>query len=144
MKILSILFAGLMLPLSLIAENSTTVGAYTIHHNALTTDILTPEVASTYQIQRSKSRAMINIAVLKQDAEGARYAVAARVTLQARSLVGHIRDLKLREIREGKAIYYIADFPVADREHLHFTTSVIPTGETYPIKANFQQQFYTR
>jgi hypothetical protein len=144
MKILSLLFASLMLPLSLIAENSTTIGAYSIHHNAITTDILTPEVASTYQIQRSKNRAMINIAILKQDAEGTQHPVAARVTLQARNLVGHIRDLNLREIREGKAIYYIADFPVADREHLQFTTSVIPTGESYPIKANFQQQFYTR
>ena len=147
MKILSVLFSSLilsLLSLNAFAENSTTAGEYTIHHNALTTDVLTPQVASTYQIQRSKSRAMINIAVLKKDAEGKQHSVSAKVTLQSRSLVGHIRDISLREIREAGAIYYIADFSVADREHLHFKVTVLPTGQTYPIQANFQQQFYTR
>ncbi len=144
MKIISLLFASLLLPFSLFAENSTTAGEYIIHHNALTTDTLTPQVASTYQIQRSKSRGMVNIAVLKTNAAGKQQAVSAKVTLQSRSLVGHIHDIKLREIREADAIYYIADFPVADREHLHFKTTILPTGQTYPIQASFQQQFYTR
>ena len=47
------------------AENSTAIKGYLIHHNALTTDVLTPEIASHYQIQRSKSQALINIAVQK-------------------------------------------------------------------------------
>ena len=144
MKILSLLFASLLFSWNLFAENSTTVGDYTIHHNTLTTDTLTPQIASTYQIQRSKSRGMVNIAILKTTAAGKPEPVSANVTLASRNLVGHIRDIPLREIRQGDAIYYIADFPVADREHLHFKTTVIPVGQTYPIQAIFQQQFYTR
>jgi len=144
MKILSILLSSLLLPFGLLAENSTTAGAYTIHHNAITTDTLTPQVANAYKIQRSKSRAMINIAVLKTQQDGRKQPVTAKITLQSRNLIGHIRAIQLREIREAEAIYYIADFPVADREHLHFKASVIPAGQTYPVQANFQQQFYTR
>jgi hypothetical protein len=144
MKIVSLLLSSLLLPLSLLAQNSTTVGDYTIHYNALTTDSLTPEIASNYQIQRSKSRALINIAVLKRDQMGIHRPVSAEVTLQSRSLVGHIRDIPLREIREDKAIYYIADFSVADREHLHFNADVTPQGQHYPTQIHFQHQFYTR
>ena len=144
MKILSLLFASLLFSWNLFAENSTTAGEYIIHHNALTTDTLTPQIASAYQIQRSKSRGMVNIAVLKTDSAGKPQPVSAKVTLASRNLVGQIRDIPLREIRQAEAIYYIADFPVADREHLHFKTTVLAAGQTYPIEASFQQQFYTR
>ncbi len=144
MKVLSLLLSSLLLPLSLLAQNSTTVGDYTIYYNALTTDSLTPEIASTYKIQRSKSRALINIAILKKDQLGVHRPVSANVSLQSRSLVGHIRTIPLREIREDKAIYYIADFAVADREHLHFNADVTPQGQHYPTQIHFQHQFYTR
>lgn len=144
MKILSLLLSSLLLPLSLMAQNSTTVGDYTVYYNALTTDSLTPEIASNYRIQRSKGRALINIAVLKKDQLGVHRPVSADVSLKSRNLVGHMRDIPLREIREDKAIYYIADFVVADREHLHFDADVIPQGQHYPIQIHFQHQFYTR
>ena len=62
-----LLAAGLLalaLPVAALAENSTLVGGYTIHHNAMTTDTLTPQIAQMYDIQRSANRGMISVTVL--------------------------------------------------------------------------------
>jgi hypothetical protein len=42
------------------------VDDYTIHFNAVSTDILTPEIARTYDIVRSKNRAFLNVSVRKK------------------------------------------------------------------------------
>ena len=60
------LASALLPPLSALAENSTTAGGFTIHHNAFTTSTLTPEVAKAYGIQRSKFRGMLNVSVIKE------------------------------------------------------------------------------
>ncbi len=138
--LLAILFAGLVQ-----AENATQSGAYTIHHNALTSDTLSPQTAQAYGIQRSTSRGMLNISVIRNKAGTSGEAVSAQIALQASNLIGQKRaDIQLREVREQNAIYYIADFPVAHREHLIFNLEVIPEGETAALRARFEQEFYTR
>ena len=58
---------ALLLPSLASAENSTHTGGYTIHHNAITTDSLPAQVASSYGIQRSKSRALLNVSVIHDE-----------------------------------------------------------------------------
>ena len=141
---IALLCALLLLPASLLAENSTRQGQYTIHHNALTTDVLTPAIASQYGIERSTGRGMVNISVIREQAGTTGTPVSATVTLKARNLIGQQRDFPLREVREQAAIYYIADFLVGDRERLIFDIEVEVPGETYPLKARFEQEFFTR
>jgi len=141
-KFTALLGFFLLLPLGAHAENSTRTNGYTIHHNAVTTDVLPPGTASLYQIQRSKRRALVNISVMKDQAGAAGMPVTADVTLKARNLIGQTRDILLREIREGSAIYYIADFPVGDRERLDFSLEVLPEGETRVLQAGFRQEFF--
>lgn len=144
MKRILILLAGLFAGL-VQAENATQAADYTIHHNALTTDSLSPAVAQAYGIQRSTSRGMLNIAVLRKKSGSMGEPVAARIEVKAHNLIGQKRqDIQLREVREANAIYYIADFPVAHREHLVFELDVIPEGESEPLRARFDQEFYTR
>jgi hypothetical protein len=126
-----------------LAENSTAAGAYVIHHNALTTDNLSPEVASAYDIRRSKERAMLNVSVIRGEPGKLGQPVAAKVKATARNIIGQQRDISMREIREGSAIYYIGDFPVVHKEKLDFFLEVTPAGETQPVKARLRQQFYT-
>ena len=45
----ALLLAG-WLPLGAMAEDSTEVGNYTVHHNAFTTDTLVPAVAKQYGV----------------------------------------------------------------------------------------------
>lgn len=144
MKRLIVLVCSMLATAGAWAENSTQVDGFTIHHNALTTDTLSPTVASNYHIQRSKGRGMVNISVLKNRANAPGTPVAGKVSLSSLNLIGQKRDIPLREIREGQAIYYIADFPVGHRERLVFNVKVTPEGSNYPLAASFQQEFFTK
>jgi hypothetical protein len=117
---------------------------YTVHYTALNSSLISPEVASTYGIQRSNSRALINVAVLK-DTEGEMpTAVKAKVTATGRNLTGQTRTIDMREIQEGgEAIYYIGELTVRNMETFDFTIEVTPEGFSSPFEVSFRQQFFT-
>lgn len=129
--------------LSALAENSTRTGGYTIHHNAMTTDFLPVQVATAYGIQRSKSRALLNVSVIRDQPGTTGIPVRAKIRAVAKTLMGQIRPIELREVVEDQAIYYIADFPVAHREMLRFEMEVMPEGGRYPLRASVRHEFYT-
>lgn len=124
------------------AENSTRAEPFTIHHNAIPTALLTPEVAGNYNIVRSKYRGLLNVSVIREVAGTTGQAVTARVSASALNLIGKRHQIDLREVREGEAIYYIGDFPIVDGETLNFTLEVTPEGATRPTRATFSQDFY--
>ena len=128
----------------LLAQQAEDFGRYTVHYNALQTSQLTPQVAQAYGIQRSSSRALLNITVMVADDDGVSMAVPANVTASARNLTGQLRDIELREISEGdEAIYYIGVFRVNNMETFDFHVKVTPQGSKETLDLNFRQQFYT-
>jgi hypothetical protein len=137
------LIALVMMSLGVHAENSTRTGGYTIHHNALTTDSLPVQVATAYRIQRSKNRALLNVSVIRDEPGTMGTPVRAEIKAVARTLFGQIRPIEMREVIEDKAIYYIADFPVAHREILNFDFEIMPEGGRFPLRANMRQEFWT-
>lgn len=124
------------------AENSTRADGYTIHHNAIPTAMLTPEVASNYRIVRSKYRGLLNVSVIRDVPGTTGHPVTARVIAYALNLIGRRHNIELREVREGEAIYYIGDFPIVDGETLKFTLEVTPEGASRSIAASLSQDFY--
>ncbi len=125
------------------AENSTKENGYTIHHNAITTDMLTPEIAREYGLIRSRNRAMLNVSVIRDVPGTTGQPVMADVRASSTNIIGQQRRLKMREIREGEAIYYIADFLVRNEEQLNFHIDVKPEKEVIWMPAVFSQTFYT-
>lgn len=125
------------------AENSQDFGEYVVHFNALNTNQLPPAVTKQYGIKRSKNRGMINIAVLTKMLGTTGKPVAAKVTASAKNLTGQSRDIKLREVREGTAIYYIGEFPVTNEETLRFSVKVTPESSKDHYNVDFKQQFFT-
>lgn len=125
------------------AENSQDFGDYVVHFNALNTNQLPPAVTKQYGIKRSKNRGMINIAVLAKMLGTTGKPVAAKVIASAKNLTGQSRDIKLREVREGTAIYYIGEFPVTNEETLRFTVEVTPENSKDRYTVDFKQQFFT-
>ncbi|MBW8366454.1 MAG: DUF4426 domain-containing protein [Arenimonas sp.] len=136
------LFA-LLLALPAFADNSTRAGGYVVHHNAVPTTSLTPDVARQYGITRSANRALVNISV-RQGELGADRAVQASVKLVATNLNGQRLDLRAREVREGDAVYYLAEARITGNDTLVFDLEVTPEGATAPIKASFRQEFFAR
>ena len=145
MKKILALLAGLLAlaPLTLMAENSTHAGGYTIHHNVLTTDLLEPRIAKAYQLTRSSNRGMLNVSVIKDVPGTTGTPVTAKVKAKATNLLGQAREIPLREIREGNAVYYIGDFLVSNNEALNFELDVTPEGSEDAYKARLSHQFVT-
>ena len=85
---------------------SVDIGEHVVHFSAQSTDQLPPEVASVYNIVRSKNRAMLNVSVIRS-ADGA--AVPAEVVVKTQNLTGQLKTVTMRRIDEQEAIYYIGD-----------------------------------
>ena len=119
---------------------SVDIGDHVVHFSAQSTDQLPPEIASAYNIVRSKNRAMLNVSVIRS-ADGA--AVPAEVTVKTQNLTGQLKNVTLRRIDEQDAIYYIGVTPVANRETLIFDIAVTPEGSQDSTNIRFKRQFYT-
>ena len=126
------------------AQQSQDFGQYVVHYNALNTSMIPPQVAKGYGIQRSSSRALLNITVLKKVMDTPGTPVKANVTASGTNLTGQRREIDIREIEDKEgAIYYIAEFPVHNMETYNFTIDVRLEAETEPLVVNFRQQLYT-
>lgn len=119
-------------------------GNYEIHFNALRTDALTPEIARSYGIQRSTNRVMLNVTILHKEADHApRKPVDGVVQADAYNLNGQLKNLEMRRVSEGEAIYYIGEVSIAGAEILVFDISVTPDGEAQPLKVKLKREFYS-
>ncbi len=117
-------------------------GDYIVHFNAISTDQLTPEVAKTYNIVRSRNRALLNVSIIKKVPGTTGQSVPGSVAALVANDTGQLKDANIREIREGDAVYYIADFPVSNAETLVFTVDVTPVNETSRFSVRFIRTFY--
>jgi hypothetical protein len=126
------------------AQQSQDFGDYVVHYNALNTNLIPPEVAQGYGIQRSSSRALLNVTVLKKVMDTPGTPVGATVTASGTNLTGQRRDIEIRKIEDPEgAIYYIGVFPVHNLETYNFNVQVAVEGEEYPLVVKFRQQFFT-
>ncbi|HSN51733.1 MAG TPA: DUF4426 domain-containing protein [Woeseiaceae bacterium] len=121
-------------------ESMKDIGDHAVHFNAQLTDELSPEIASAYNIVRSKNRAMLTISVVR-DADNA--SVPARVTVKTVNLTGQLKNIAMRPIEEQDAVYYVGETPVANRETLIFDITVMPEGAAGSSEVRFKREFYT-
>jgi Domain of unknown function (DUF4426) len=135
--------AGLMIALPVLADHSTQAGQYTIHHNAFTADILNPDVALAYGIQRSKYRGLLNVSVIKEQAGTTGTSTPATVDVDIVNLTGQKSRIPMREIKDKEAVYYIGEFPVYNQQTINFEIQVTPQGETQAYSVKMSQEFFT-
>ena len=126
----------------LYAQNSIERGDLVVYYNAIPSTTLTPDVARQYSVTRSAGRALLNISVLRKQADGNQKAITAKVTASATNLNGQRQDLTMREVREGEAIYYLAEPRLDGKETLNFEFSVLVEGSAEPMTGRFAQEFF--
>ena len=132
----------LLLPLLAYAESSSRFGSYTVHYNAIQTDILLPKIAVQYDITRSSKRGLLNVAI-RQDAsdKAAGDAVEAESVMATwTNSVGQMGHITMREIREKDAVYYIGEFPIRSTDTLEFHVTVaLPamSKRTFALRRSF-------
>lgn len=125
------------------AEQSTRVGDVTIYHNAITADTLTPEVAKTYGIQRSRNRGVLNVSVIKEQAGTTGTPVRALVDVDIVDAGEQKTRIPLREIKEQGAVSYLGEFPVGNGQEIEFEIRVRLPGATAPTTIRTSQEFFT-
>lgn len=127
------------------ADTPVTVGDYTVHFSAFTTDTLQPNMAKAYNITRSKNRGMFTLSLMKKvnDVSPLGKAVRAKIEAKASNLSGQLRDFNVREIDEDNAVYYISVFHVTQGETLDFDIEITPLDGGKPFHVKFRQAFYT-
>lgn len=123
------------------AEIAQKFGALEIHYNAISTDELLPEVARAYKLERSKTRGLVTMSVLRKNAVGGLSPVPAKISIYATNLNRQLSNIDLREVREGAAIYYLGEFRMALPDTLKFTATVETAGEP-KREIRFEQKFY--
>jgi hypothetical protein len=121
-------------------ETSAELGDYIVHYNAMTTDQLTPEVAQGTDIVRSRNRAMLNVSFVEKTTGRT---VEGAVDVSATNLTGQTKNITMREVRDGEAVYYIGEVPVAHRETLVFNIEATPPGADQATMLRFRRQFFT-
>jgi hypothetical protein len=136
------LVLGLFLSVAAHAEQSADFGDFVVYYNAVRTDFFNPEVAKAYGITRSRHRALLTISVLRKRMGLAAQPVEARVEARGVNLSNQIKEIKVREIKEPGAVYYIAELPVTNGETIDFTITVQPEGGEERT-VTFRQEFVT-
>jgi len=127
------------------STNYAEFGDYVVHVNAMNSDGLTPEIASSYGITRSEDVGLINLVVLKKSAEpGMDKPVQTDVSLSAANLTGQVKNVQLREIQDGISIYRIGVVNVENRETVNFDFDIRPKGSDRKLLVRFSHEFFTR
>lgn len=133
--LLAVLALGL--PVTMQAEQMEQFGDWQIHYVVFPSSFLTPAIANNYGITRAKNVGIVNISVLDQDGNGA----PATVSGHATNLLGQMSQLDFREVREGPAVYYLAEIRHTDQEVVRFSFAITPPGAaTFDLK--FQKKLY--
>ena len=140
------LLAVLFSPLSLAnsrGEQKQVFGDYEVHYIGLTSSFLTPEVASSYGIDRSRALGFLSISVLQKQ-PGSELPIPVRATLTGtiRNLIGQTRTLEFREIKETNAVYYISTFRFDDEDMYTIQLKATPEGQSRTFDVKFSQRFY--
>jgi len=137
--LLSLIFSLAFFTVPSFAEQKSQLGPYEVHYIAFNSTFVTPEIAKLYDIQRSRYNALINISVLDSRNKN-KPAVEVKLSGTARNLIGNQTNLDFKEVREGEAVYYLAQLRFSNEETFRFEITVDDGKSQQLLK--FQQKLY--
>lgn len=138
-KLLITFSLSLFVMTSVNAENMKKLGSMNVHYMAIGSTFFTPEIAKAYGITRSRYNGLINISVLDNSQKG-NPAKTVSLTGQAKNNLGQFKDLDFKEVKEGDAIYYLAQVNYSNEETIHFDIMINDGKDKQQLK--FSQKFY--
>lgn len=136
----ALLLLLLCVPRAAAAGQSERFGNFEVYYSALSTDMLTPEVARAYGLVRSSHQGLVNIAIKRIDAGGDGPAVAGAVSGSAVNLSGQRVPVEFKQVKDGDAIYYLGTFPISGSDTVRFELTVAPQGDA-AHRLNFSRDY---
>ena len=140
MKTYTSLFTSLLFLLVSInsqAEQKQSLGDWDIHYSAFSSTFLTPDIASIYDINRSRYTGVITITVLNRNDQTAQ---DVSITGTAKNLLGVLKPLEFKPIKEGKSVYYITEIDYRNEETYRIQLNIKQDKLSEALK--FQHTFY--
>ena len=122
------------------AQQSERFDQFELHYSIVYTTFLTAEIAAKFGIPRGKDKAMLTLSV--RDAE------AGDIEGRPMEIEGRTWDLitggnmKVKEVKEGRATYYLVPFEFLDREYPFFEFTFTPEGADKAYNYKFQTQLW--
>ena len=122
------------------AQQSERFDQFELHYSIVYTTFLAAEIAAKFGIPRGKDKAMLTLSV--RDAE------AGDIEGRPMEIEGRTWDLitggnmKVKEVKEGRATYYLVPFEFLDREYRFFEFTFTPEGANKAYNYKFQTQLW--
>jgi hypothetical protein len=127
----------LLFPQAARAEQKQQLGPFEAHYVVVNTTFFKEEVAARYGVVRGRDRALVNVSFLDESGTP----VPVELSGTVKNLLSQVESLQFREVREGPAIYYLAEIRHTDRETLRFRIQVV-TPDGVARELAFQQQMF--
>ncbi|MGI9299154.1 MAG: DUF4426 domain-containing protein [Luminiphilus sp.] len=122
------------------SQQSERFDQFELHYSIVYSTFLTPQIAAEFGIPRGKDKAMLTLSV--RDAE------ASDVEGRPMRIEGRTWDLitggdmTIKEVREGRATYYLIPFEFLDREYRFFEFDFTPEGSDQTYSYKFKTQLW--
>ena len=140
MMIFKTFFLSLMLLTSSIAtaEQFKKFANLEVHYIAIPSTFIQPAIATQYKIKRSKNNGLLNISIL--DTKQNNKALTAVLTGTGKNLIEQTQQLVFTQIKEGDAIYYLAEYHYTNEEIVNFDINIKTEKKSNTL--TFQHKFY--
>lgn len=122
------------------AQQSERFDEFELHYSIVYSTFLTAEIAAKFGIPRGKDKAMLTLSVRDADAgdvEGRPMEISGRTW---DLITGG--DMKIKEVREGRATYYLIPFEFLNREYRFFEFDFTPEGSSKTFSYTFKTQLW--
>ncbi len=108
---------------------------------AVPTMELTAEAAKSYNIERSPSRGLLTVTLVKKSRSGKNETLAGQVYAGAINLKNNLSNIPIREVQDKGSVYYLGEFQVSTPDTLRFLVNANVMGKT--MKSEFARDFYS-
>lgn len=108
-------------------------GPYTLRASTVRSESISAEAAKAQGIDRSPSRAVINVTVMRDGKT-----VPAQVAVHVRNLAGMRRAVPMRPTPENGYISYVGAYSLARGDVLDYNVTARPVGSAKPLSLHFR------
>lgn len=118
--------------------NKTAAGNLELHAEAMPTLTLTAEAAAKYRVEPSAERGLLLVTVMRRE-RGNATTIPAQVYAGAMNRNNLTMSIPLREVNDGKVIYYLGEFRLTPPDEFRFLVNANVLGTA--LKAEFSRKF---
>jgi hypothetical protein len=110
-------------------SHSTESGSYVLRSTTVASEQINAEAARHHGVVPARDRAVVNVVLLRRDADGVATTVPARVTVSMRTMSGYSSNIQMREVRESSGISYLGSYKFLPRQVINFEVLAAPTED---------------